>query len=185
MQVRGQSRRSRRVFLCSHPTALSQIQSHSRLPPHPWPPSLGPEHCRAVYSARSVAQMFKQESDSEKEGKEGKAVAASREARERERESARKATIKLSFVGPLLPGWRARPPLTLTPSVACPLLSSLPAFTHMSHLLLPRRDLHAQKEEGEKKNRLSAPSLSLPSLMPPSHFHKYYFCALTQREREV
>ena len=112
--------------------------------------------------------MFKQESDSEKEGK-------GRPSRRRveERESARKATIKLSFVGPLLPraGWlvRALPPLTLTPSVACP----LPCFyAHVAPPLPAPRDLHAQKEEGEKKNRLSAPS---PSLMPPSHFHKYYF----------
>ena len=75
----------------------------------------------------------------------------------------------------LASGWLAgaRPPLTLTESHAvCRLSSPLPCFyAHVAPPPAPR-DLHAQKEEGEKKNRLSAPS---PSLMPPSHFHKYYF----------
>ena len=105
--------------------------------------------------------MFKQESDSEKEGKAVRRVVE-------ERESARKDGDNQTIVCRALPR-AARPPLTLTPSVACP----LPCFyAHVAPPLPAPRDLHAQKEEGEKKNRLSVPS---PSLMPPSHFHKYYF----------
>ena len=133
VQVRGQWRRSKRVFLCSHPTALPQIQSHSRLPPVPIlasVASLGPEHCRAVYSARSVAQMFKQESDS---GKEGKAVTASREARERV-QGRRQSNYRLSALSCL--AWLACAPSTPSHAV-CRLSSHCPLPCFYAHIAPP------------------------------------------------
>ena len=111
--------------------------------------------------------MFKQESDSEKREKGRQSELGTESTRQQSNCRFASAATLLLFVR-LSVGTRQSsfPPLRPLP------LFYAAAAAHVALApppLLLSRDLHVQKEEEEKKNRLSAPSLR------SSDFHKYYF----------